>query len=135
MNKTILITGASKGIGRAIAKIFIEKGWNVIATMRNPKIETELTKFDNVLVNELDITKPDTIERAIHEGIQKFGKIDVLVNNAAFGQYGLFEAVTPEQVEEQYRVNVFGTMNVTRAILSHFRSHQSGKIINISSAG
>lgn len=135
MNKTILITGASTGIGRSVAKLFIQKGWNVVASMIEPQKETELTQFDNVLVTEMDITKPNTIENAIKKSVEKFGKIDVLVNNAAYGQYGLFEAVTPQQVEDQFQVNVFGTMNVIRTILPYFRKYQEGTIINISSAG
>lgn len=133
MNKTILITGTSRGLGRTSAKLFIEKGWNVIATLRNPEAETELNQYQNVLVSELDIEKPDTIDKAIKEGIERFGKIDVLLNNAAYGQFGLFEAVTPEQVEKQFQVNVFGTMNVTRAMLPHFRANKAGKIVTISS--
>ncbi|WP_422355351.1 SDR family oxidoreductase [Roseivirga pacifica] len=135
MSNTILITGSSTGIGREIAKLFAEKGWNVIASMLEPEKEEELSKLKNILLAELDITKPDTITKTIEQGVKHFGKIDVLVNNAAYGQYGLFEAVTPEQVENQFRVNVFGTMNVTRAILPHFRGIKKGKIINISSAG
>ncbi|WP_079240865.1 SDR family oxidoreductase [Chryseobacterium indologenes] len=134
MTKTILITGTSKGMGRIAAKFFAEKGWNVIATMRNPKQETELSRYPNVLVAELDITKENTITDAIQKSIERFEQIDVLLNNAAFGQFGLFEAVEPEQIEEQFRVNVLGTMNVTRAILPHFRQNKSGIITTISSA-
>ncbi|MDO5614699.1 MAG: SDR family oxidoreductase [Cruoricaptor ignavus] len=133
MNKTVLITGTSKGIGRTTAELFIEKGFNVIATMRSPEKETELQKNTNALVTRLDITQPESIQKAIAEGVAKFGKIDVLVNNAAFGQFGLFEAVTPEQIDEQFRVTVFGTMNVTRAILPHFRENKGGTVVNISS--
>ncbi|KAF9658493.1 SDR family oxidoreductase [Tenacibaculum sp. ZH5_bin.1] len=135
MNKTILITGTSTGIGRATAILFSKKGWNVIASMLDHQKETELTTLENVLVTEMDITKPKTIESTIKKGIEKFGRIDALVNNAAYGQYGLFEAATPDQIENQFRVNVFGTMNVTRAILPHFRNNKQGTIINISSAG
>lgn len=134
MTKTILITGASKGIGRTTAKLFAQKGWNVVATMREPNKETELSALQNVLVTELDITNEKKINDAIQKSIDRFGKIDVLLNNAAFGQFGLFEALTSDQIEEQFRVNVFGTMNVIRAILPHFRNNKSGTIATISSA-
>lgn len=134
MTKTILITGTSKGIGRTTAKLFATNGWNVVATMRTPEKETELNVFPNVLVTALDITNEKTIAEAMQKATDRFGKIDVLLNNAAFGQFGLFESLTAEQIEEQYRVNVFGTMNVTRAILPHFRQNKSGTIATISSA-
>ena len=77
MKKTILITGASSGIGKATAKFFQEKGWNVIATMRTPEKEEELTKLENVLVTRLDVTDQDSIQSTIKEGIANFGQIDV----------------------------------------------------------
>lgn len=101
MNKTIFITGASKGIGRKIAKLFIEKGWNVVATMRSPEKETEFTQIPNVLVTELDVLKPETIQKSIQLATEKFGKIEVLVNNAAYGQFGLLETVKLKQIERQ----------------------------------
>lgn len=135
MTKTILITGASKGIGNTTAHLFAAKGWNVIAAMRNPKEETELTTFENVLVTQLELRDVESITNTINQGIERFGKIDVLVNNAAYGQYGLFEAQTPQQIAEQFEVNFLGTLQVTRAILPHFRAHKGGMIINISSGG
>lgn len=135
MKKTILITGTSTGIGRATALLFAEKGWNVVATMRTPEKETELQQLENITVGRLDIEDADSIEKTINTSIEKFGKINVVVNNAAFGQYGLFEALTPEQIRHQFEVNVFGTMNVTRAILPHFRENKGGMVLNISSAG
>lgn len=133
--KTILITGASTGIGKATAKHFSANGWNVIATMRTPEKEQELTLLDNVLVTKLDVRDEQTIKNAITEGLQKFGKIDLVVNNAGYGQYGIFEAATPEQIREQFETNVFGVMNVMRAIVPYYRSQNEGMIINISSAG
>lgn len=87
MNKTIFITGASSGIGKETAKLFQSKGWNVIATMRKPENETDLTTLPNVQVTELDVLNADSISKAVNEGIQKFGKIDVLLNNAGYGAY------------------------------------------------
>ena len=133
MRKTILITGASSGIGKVAAKKFASEGWNIIATMRKPEDEQELTLLGNVLVTKLDVQQPDTIEQAINEGIARFGRIDAVMNNAGYGQNGIFEAMTPEQIQQQFDVNVFGVMNVTRAILPHFRQQKAGLILNISS--
>ncbi len=133
MSKTILITGASSGIGKAAAKKFANEGWNVIATMRNPEQEQELTQFANVLVTKLDVQQPDTINCAINEGINQFGQIDGVINNAGYGQNGIFEATQPEQIQQQFDVNVFGVMNVIRALLPYFRKQKSGLILNISS--
>ncbi|HEV7737079.1 MAG TPA: SDR family oxidoreductase [Chlamydiales bacterium] len=133
MNKTILITGASSGIGRASAHKFAEEGWNVIATMRSPGKETRLTHLANVLVTKLIVEDEETIAHAIEEGIGKFGKIDAVINNAGYGQSGIFEAVSRERVRKQFEVNVFGVMNVIRALLPHFRAQKAGMILNISS--
>lgn len=135
MKKTILITGTSTGIGRAAALYFAQKDWNVIATMRTPEKETELQKMENITVSRLDLEDLSSIEQSINDAISKFGKIDVVVNNAAFGQFGPFEAITPEQIRKQFDVNLFGTMNVIRAILPHFRENKAGMILNVSSAG
>lgn len=125
MKKTILITGTSTGIGRAAALHFANNGWNVIATMRTPEKETELNTVENITVSRLDLEDVPSIEKSINDAIDKFGQIDVVVNNAAFGQFGPFEAITPEQVRKQFDVNVFGTMNVIRAILPHFRKNKA----------
>ncbi len=135
MSKTILITGASGGIGNATAKFFQKKGWNVIATMRSPKKETELNQLDNVLVTRLDVVDIDSIENAIQEGVNRFGGIDAVLNNAGFGAYGPLEAFSRETIINQFNTNVIGLIDVTRAILPHFRSNKSGTLINISSMG
>jgi len=132
VSKTVLITGTSSGIGRAVAKHFAGEGCNVIATMRDPSKEKELAG-PNVLVLALDVTDEASIAAAVKQGVARFGRIDVLVNNAGYGQYGLFEAMTPAQVQAQFDVNVFGVMNVTRAVLPHFRENKGGTIVNISS--
>lgn len=134
-NKTILITGASSGFGKATAKLFAANGWNVVATMRNPEKEEDLDKLDNVLIARLDVQDPASIINAITKGIERFGKIDALVNNAGYGLMGIFETITREQIQRQYEVNVFGVMDVTRAILPHFRANKNGVIINLSSFG
>ena len=133
MTKMILITGASSGIGEAAANLFASKGWNVVATMRDPARGAELATLRSVLVTRLDVQDRDSIAPAIEAGIARYGRIDALVNNAGYGRFGLFEAISREQVQEQFDVNVFGVMDVTRAILPHFRKNEGGRIINVSS--
>ncbi|MCQ6957035.1 SDR family oxidoreductase [Mucilaginibacter aquariorum] len=134
-NKTVLITGTSSGYGKAIAKVFAKRGWNVIATMRSPEKETELTTISNVLITRLDVQDLDSIRDSIKEGIDRFGKIDVLINNAAHGLVGVFESITSEQIRHQFAVNVFGYMDVIREILPYFRTQGGGMIVNIGSQG
>lgn len=135
MNKTILITGASSGIGKATAMLFQQKGWNVIATMRKPEQEGELTALENTMVTRLDVLDLDSIQQAVEAGIERFGKIDVLVNNAGYGAYGPLEAFPRENILRQFNTNVIGLFDVTRAILPHFRKNKSGVLVNISSIG
>jgi NAD(P)-dependent dehydrogenase (short-subunit alcohol dehydrogenase family) len=133
MKKVILITGASSGIGKATAKHLAARGWGVIASMRSPENETELNQLENILVTKLDVQNVATIEQTINTGITHFGHIDALINNAGYGQMGVFEAVSPQQVHQQFDVNVFGVMNTIRAILPYFRERKEGIILNISS--
>jgi short-subunit dehydrogenase len=135
MNKTILITGASTGIGKETAKLFQSKGWNVIATMRTPENESELTQLKNVFVTKLDVLDLDSIQNSVKQGIQKFGKIDVLLNNAGYGAFGVLESFSRERIIKQFNTNVIGLIDVTKAILPHFRQNKSGMIINVSSVG
>ena len=135
MKKTIFITGASSGIGKETANLFSAKGWNVIATMRNPQSETELTKLQDVLVAKLDVLDVQSIQNAVAEGIQQFGKIDVLVNNAGYGAYGPLESFSREKIIRQFNTNVIGLLDVTKAVLPYLRQKKSGVIINISSIG
>lgn len=135
MDQTILITGSSSGIGKATALFFAEQGWNVIATMRTPENETELRALDKVWVAPLDVLNPESIERTVSEGIERFGKIDVLVNNAGYGAYGPLEVFERENIIRQFNTNVIGLLDVTKALLPHFRANSSGIIINVSSMG
>lgn len=135
MKKTVLITGASSGFGKETAKLFQENGWNVIATMRSPEKEEELTTLDNVYITRLDVQKEDSIRNAVQAGVDKFGTIDVLVNNAGYGLMGVFESATQEQIQNQFAVNVFGMMQTTQAVLPYLRKNGKGAIINISSFG
>ena len=133
MKKTALITGCSSGIGKVAARLFAGNAWNVVATMRKPVAETDLNQIGDALVTRLDVLDRESIEKAIKAGIGRFGRIDALINNAGYGQYGLFEAIPREKIQEQFDVNLFGVMDVTRAILPHLRRNQSGVIVNISS--
>jgi len=133
--KVILITGASSGIGRATVELFSRKGWLVAATMRNPEKFSELMELPCVKCYTLDVTKEETIQSAVDAVMRDFGKIDVLLNNAGYGAIGVFEAATGEQIRQQFDTNVFGVMNVTRAVLPHFRTNRSGRILMISSIG
>ena len=135
MSKTIFITGSSTGIGKATAKLFQQKGWNVVATMRTPEKETELNTLDNVLVTKLDVQDLDSITAAVNGGIEKFGTIDVVLNNAGYGLMGTFESISRESITRQFDVNVFGLFDVTRAVLPHFRKNNAGMFINVTSVG
>jgi NADP-dependent 3-hydroxy acid dehydrogenase YdfG len=135
MNKTILITGTSSGIGKATAIYFQQKGWNVISTMRSPEKDTELKELENVLLEKLDVLDLESINQAIQNGIKKFGKIDALVNNAGYGAYGPLESFPRENIIKQFNTNVIGLMDVTKAIIPHFRANKDGVIVNISSIG
>ncbi|MGL4631906.1 MAG: SDR family oxidoreductase [Leadbetterella sp.] len=131
--KTAIITGCSAGIGKETAIYFSKKGWNVIATMRNPSAETELQRFSNIDIVKLDVTSLDSIKDAIEYAINKYNTIDLLVNNAGLGVFGAFEAASDEEILKQFNTNVFGVMNTIKVILPHFRRRKEGMIINISS--
>lgn len=132
MAQTVFITGASTGIGKTTAELFFERGWNVVATMRTPKSERSDPRW---LVTKLDVTDSATIQSAIKEATQKFGKIDVLVNNAGYSLVGTFESMDDARIQKQFETNVFGLMRVTRALLPHMRKNQAGVIVNVASMG
>ena len=135
MNKVILITGASSGIGKETTKLFQTKNWKVAATMRTPEKATDLQKIADIEIFRLDVTDIDSIKQAIKDVIEKFGRIDAIVNNAGYGLVGAFEASTQEQIEKQFQTNVFGLMNVCREILPYFRAEKRGTIVNVASMG
>jgi NAD(P)-dependent dehydrogenase (short-subunit alcohol dehydrogenase family) len=132
MPKTVFITGASTGIGRATAEHFVQQGWNVAATMRRPEA-SQLIPNDRVLLTPLNVEQPATIDPAVAATLARFGAIDVLVNNAGFGLNGIFESLPDAAIRQQFEVNVFGVMAVTRAVLPQMRQQGSGVILNISS--
>lgn len=131
--KTIFITGASSGIGQETAKLFQQRGWNVIATMRNPAANHGLDKLSNVEIISCDVTDVDSIQAAVEKGVERFGNIDVLVNNAGYYLVGPLEAATSEQIRRQLNTNLLGVIETTKAILPYFRKNKSGIIINLSS--
>lgn len=132
---TILITGASSGIGRATALRFQAEGWNVIATMRDPSAGADLGALENTLVARLDVTDGASIAKAVAEGFARFGRIDALLNNAGYGAYGPLEAFSMERIRRQFDTNVIGLLEVTKAVLPNMRANRAGTIVNISSIG
>lgn len=132
MKKTVLVTGCSSGFGRDMAKLFLAEGWNVAATMRTPST-TDFAAHERLLVTKLDVQDRASIDAAVSETIARFGGIDVLVNNAGFGLFGVFEETPRARMQEQFAVNVFGLMDVTRAVLPQMRKQRAGVIINVSS--
>ena len=132
--KTWIITGAGRGMGVDFAKAALAAGHNVVATGRNPDaVANSLGDADGLLVVKLDVTSAQDAEAAVAAAVDRFGAVDVLVNNAASFEAGLFEELTPEQIARQFTVSVFGPMNVTRAVLPIMRRQRSGHVITISS--
>ncbi|WP_263602723.1 SDR family oxidoreductase [Chryseobacterium sp. PET-29] len=132
MQKTIFITGASSGLGKATARLFQEKGWKVIATMRRPEEEKELNQLPNVALLELDVTDTVKSQATISE-ILKSQTVDVVLNNAGYGLVGPLESLTDEQIQMQIRTNLLGVIHITKAFLPYFRERKSGTFINITS--
>lgn len=126
---TILITGSSSGFGLETARLFLDRGWRVIATMRAPR-EKALPATEWLRVLQLDVTDPRSIERAVDAA----GPIDALVNNAGIGLMGAFEGSPLATVRELFDTNTLGTMAVTHAVLPQFRQRKRGVVVNVSSA-
>src|SRR5215831_8725925 len=131
MNKTVLITGASSGYGKATAQLFFDRGWNVVATMRLPKPDIFGPPDERLKVFPLDVTDSDSIRNAIARAISAFGTIDVAVNNAGIGVVGVFEATPMATVREVFETNTFGVMAMTQAVLPLFREWRSGVVVNV----
>ena len=130
---TVLITGCSSGFGKLSAQTFAARGWNVVATMRRPEDETKLADGDTMMLTRLDVTDPASIEAALERTIDRFGDLDVLINNAGYGGHFIFEQATDDAVRAMFETNVFGTMNVCRAALPHLRARGAGTIVNVTS--
>ena len=135
--KTWFITGASSGFGRAFAQHALGRGHNVVATARRLDRLAQFTAQapGRVLALALDVTRPDEAQAAVTAAITRFGKIDVLVNNAGYGIVGAFEETPDSELRAQMETNFFGAMNVARAALPALRAQRSGAIVNISSLG
>ncbi len=134
--KTVFITGASTGIGLETAQYFLKRGWNVIATMRHPdKRITPLHEKGLPDLLHLDVQDESSILAALDHSLKKYGKVDVLINNAGYAVYGPFETTSPAQIQREFDTNVFGLMTVTRAFLPVFRQQNDGTIINVASMG
>lgn len=134
MNKTVLITGTSSGYGKATAQLFLDRGWNVVATMRRPKQDIFGPQDERLRVFPLDVTDLDSVSNTIAEAISAFGTIDVVVNNAGIGVVGVFEATPMATVREVFETNTFGVMAITQAVLPLFRERKSGVVVNVTSS-
>jgi NAD(P)-dependent dehydrogenase (short-subunit alcohol dehydrogenase family) len=132
--KTWFITGAGRGMGAEFAKAALAAGDAVVATGRNPQaVAKAVGESDDLLVVELDVTSSGDAERAVRTAVERFGRIDVLVNNAGSFCAGYFEELAPEQIERQLATNLIGPMNVARAVLPVMRKQRWGHIVSISS--
>ena len=132
--KVWFITGASKGMGLSFVKAALDKGHAVVATGRRPDdITTRFGERDGLLVVRLDVTSVDESNAAAEAAVERFGRIDVVINNAGASFKGYFEEMSPRQVEQQLATNLLGPMNVTRAVLPVMRGQRSGHVISISS--
>lgn len=135
-NKVWFITGASRGLGLLIARDALTRGDSVVATARNPQaIVDALGAQPGLLAVQLDVTKEAATVVAVQRAIERFGRIDVLVNNAGYGILGAVEETSAEEVRRNFDTNVFGLLNVSRAVLPVLRKQRSGHVINISSQG
>jgi NAD(P)-dependent dehydrogenase (short-subunit alcohol dehydrogenase family) len=133
--KTWFITGAGRGMGVEFAKAALAAGNNVVATGRNPEaVASALGEADELLTVKLDVTSSQEAEAAVKAAVDRFGRIDVLVNNAASFYAGYFEELTPAQMERQLTTSLVGPMNVTRAVLPVMRKQRSGQVVTISSS-
>jgi NAD(P)-dependent dehydrogenase (short-subunit alcohol dehydrogenase family) len=135
MKKVWFITGASRGIGAQIASAVLQSGARLVATARRKENLGNLSQSEDVLCLSLDVTIEEQARAAVSETIQRFGRIDVLVNNAGYGLLGAVEETSSKEAKAIYDTNVFGLLNVMRAVLPVMRKQRSGHIINMSSLG
>src|SRR5437899_7049642 len=132
--RVLLITGAGRGMGTDIAKAALAAGYKTVATERNiEKVTEAVGASDNLLVVKLDVTDPADAQAAVKATVEKFGRIDVLVNNAGNFYAGFFEEITPEHFRTQIETNLFGPLNVTRAVLPVMRRRRAGHVVTFSS--
>lgn len=134
MTKTVLITGTSSGYGKATAELFLERGWNVVATMRTPRSDTIDGPADRLKIVALDITRPETIRIAIAAALEAFGSIDGWINNAGIGMASAVEVTPDETIRELFETNTFGVFNACREIIPQMRRQGQGVIVNVTSS-
>ncbi|WP_324661583.1 SDR family oxidoreductase [Haloarcula sediminis] len=132
MAKTVLITGASSGIGHATAEVFLDDDWQVWATARDEDDVADLAGA-GCETAELDVTNARECERVVEDVVESAGRIDCLVNNAGYAQFGAVEDVPTEDLEAQFDVNLYGPHRLVRAVLPHMRARDSGTVVNVSS--
>jgi NAD(P)-dependent dehydrogenase (short-subunit alcohol dehydrogenase family) len=133
-SKVVLVTGAGRGMGVDIARAALDSGHRVVATARNvEKVAEALGEHDDLLAVALDVTSPDSAQAAVDAAVERFGRIDVLINNAGNFYAGFFEEISPEDFRAQVDTNLFGPLNVTRAVLPVMRAQRSGLVVTISS--
>lgn len=133
MNKVVLITGASSGIGKECALLYAKLGYIVIATMRRPKEMEEFLEYPSIHIFPLDVSNKVQIESCFSYVEKTFSRLDILVNNAGYGLFGIFEEATHQQVQEQFETNVFGVISCTQEAIRMMRKQGSGTIITVSS--
>lgn len=133
--KVVLITGASSGIGRLTAELFAHKGWQVAATARRLETLAQFATLPNAATFHLDVADWQSIASAVELSLARFGRIDVLVNNAGYGVFGPIEGTTTDEVERQFRTNITGAIEVIRQVMPIMRRQKQGTIIIVSSIG
>lgn len=133
MDKVWFITGSNRGLGRAFAQEAISKGDKVIAAMRTYKQDDPFYLNEHVLPVTMDVTDKAQVSHAVQKGLEKFGRIDIVVNNAGFGYFGAFEECTEQELRNLFETNFFGVVNVLKAAIPIMRKQLSGRIVNISS--
>lgn len=134
MTKTVLITGASSGFGKAAADYFLARGWNVLAAMRRPDPAVFSGASARLAIPQMDVTDADSVAAAIAEGVARFGAIDAVVNNAGVGVVGAFEATPMSYIRKVFDTNAFGVMTVCQVVIPHLRARRSGVIVNVTSS-
>ena len=133
MKKVVIITGASRGFGELIAKKFQKENFQVIATMRNIDSSPSLKKLENLDIKKLDVTVKSDIKNVVDYTVEKYGRIDILINNAGYGAFGFLEEASDEEIRNQFNVNYFGLIDCIKGVLPQMRKQKDGVIVNISS--
>ena len=133
MKKVVIITGASRGFGELIAKKFQKENFQVIATMRNINSSPSLKKLENLDIKKLDVTVKSDIKNVVDYTVEKYGRIDILINNAGYGAFGFLEEASDEEIRNQFNVNYFGLIDCIKGVLPQMRKQKDGVIVNISS--